>query len=396
MIDQYGAWLEASCSQNPKVEEKLGKCRSLYSQKLWHELTDLIEEQISDQEFVKFCPLVDLYNNFIQGFASKINPLKLALFAVAASKEMVDPYDGQAFLQGVLDSLVAQSTRQGASSIDEISTEACLYLEMQIAQYHLITGNVETCKKLMDKGHRTLDSLSEVNHTVAAAVHYVTMSYYKLKFDYGAFYRSSLKYLSYTAQDSLSPEYAEAVAVDVCLAALLGEDVYNFGELIVHPIIQSLRNSDSFCWLYELLESFHQGDIGQYDHLCSVHAKVLNAQPGLVAHERRLREKITVLCLLSYVSSLPAEKKSVPLAEIGSRTKLPDDGVEFLLMKALSLHLIEGIIDQVNGSVSISWVAPRVMTIPEIEEFQEKLDAWVNRVDEKACDLFSKSAGIVA
>jgi 26S proteasome regulatory subunit N9 len=30
------------------------------------------------------------------------------------------------------------------------------------------------------------------------------------------------------------------------------------------------------------------------------------------------------------------------------RTKLTIDGVEFLLMKALALHLIEGIIDQVR------------------------------------------------
>lgn len=51
--------------------------------------------------------------------------------------------------------------------------------------------------------------------------------------------------------------------------------------------------------------------------------------------------------------SLPAEQRTIPLAAIAQATKLGDDGVEFLLMKALSLHLIEGSIDQVAGTVQV-------------------------------------------
>lgn len=40
---------------------------------------------------------------------------------------------------------------------------------------------------------------------------------------------------------------------------------------------------------------------------------------------------------------------------IAERTKLSVDGVEFLLMKTLSLHLIEGIIDQVASTVQVGW-----------------------------------------
>ncbi len=38
---------------------------------------------------------------------------------------------------------------------------------------------------------------------------------------------------------------------------------------------------------------------------------------------------------------------------IAKQTKLTLDGVEFLLMKTLSLHLIEGIIDQVDNTVQV-------------------------------------------
>lgn len=70
----------------------------------------------------------------------------------------------------------------------------------------------------------------------------------------------------------------------------------------------------------------------------------LNAQPALVAHERRLREKITLMCLLELISSTPPEQRTLPLATVGQRTKLDGDGVEFLLMKVCR-----------EGAVSVCW-----------------------------------------
>lgn len=51
---------------------------------------------------------------------------------------------------------------------------------------------------------------------------------------------------------------------------------------------------------------------------------------------------------------LPAEERSISLADIGAHTQLDVDGVEFLLMKALSLNLIHGTIDQVDQRVQAS------------------------------------------
>jgi hypothetical protein len=58
---------------------------------------------------------------------------------------------------------------------------------------------------------------------------------------------------------------------------------------------------------------------------------------------------VTISCLINQISDLPPEHRRIPLATIAERTKLSIDGVEFLLMKALALHLIEGSIDQVSG-----------------------------------------------
>ena len=410
-------WLEEACRSNPALET----CRNLYRRKLWHELTIELEKVMNAKDHHHAGHSLSLFTNFIQGFADKINPLSLALFAVASIKSSsVDPLEGQEFLRNVAEGIAASQT-------STVAGEACLYLEMQIAQYYLISENFVECKKMMDKGSRQLDALTEVNSTVAAALYFVTMQYHKQKSDYAAFYRAAIKYLAYTPAESLSKEFAEAIAVDVSLAALyvrphtqvfthsltrslghhltpqrpnaptphrLGEDIYNFGELLVHPVVGLLKQSPSYAWLYEMLECFHQGDIDAYDGLCKANAQVLNSQPALVAHERKLREKITVLCLMAYVSSLPAEKKSVSLAAIGERTKLSIDAVEFLLMKALALHLIEGTIDQVGGTVSIFWIAPRVLTLPEIEDIKGKVDSWLDRVEKKSAELGVQSAGI--
>jgi 26S proteasome regulatory subunit N9 len=41
-----------------------------------------------------------------------------------------------------------------------------------------------------------------------------------------------------------------------------------------------------------MLDVFNTGDLHGYDALCAKYASVLNAQPALVEHERRLREKV--------------------------------------------------------------------------------------------------------
>lgn len=80
-------------------------------------------------------------------------------------------------------------------------------------------------------------------------------------------------------------------------------------------------------------QPFPAGDIHRYDELCTKYATMLNSQPALVTHERRLREKITILCLIELISTLPPDRRSIALGTIAERTKLPVDGVEFLLMK---------------------------------------------------------------
>ncbi len=60
------------------------------------------------------------------------------------------------------------------------------------------------------------------------------------------------------------------------VAALRCDTIYQFGELMDHPVMRSLRNSEH-SWLLQLLASFCDGDAAAFNH-------VLNTSGPQVEH----------------------------------------------------------------------------------------------------------------
>jgi 26S proteasome regulatory subunit N9 len=60
----------------------------------------------------------------------------------------------------------------------------------------------------------------------------------QVKKDYAEFYRSSMMYLAFISSDTPAYDFKLPLAVDIGLAALLGEGIYNFAQLLMHPIVQ--------------------------------------------------------------------------------------------------------------------------------------------------------------
>ena len=58
-------------------------------------------------------------------------------------------------------------------------------------------------------------------------------------------------------------------AFNLGLAALLAENVYNFGEVLQHPVLDALKNTREQ-WLIDLLQAFNIGDVEKYEALRSV------------------------------------------------------------------------------------------------------------------------------
>ena len=101
MADRYQAWVEGAAAERPHLAASLAELGELYHRKLWHQLSVKLEGYLDAPEFQEGGFLVSLYQNFVAGFAHKINLLKLAFFAVAVGKQMASPEVG-AWLGGRL------------------------------------------------------------------------------------------------------------------------------------------------------------------------------------------------------------------------------------------------------------------------------------------------------
>jgi 26S proteasome regulatory subunit N9 len=77
------------------------------------------------------------------------------------------------------------------------------------------------------------------------------------------------------------------------LAAVLGDGIYNFGELLMHPILGSL-NGTRDQWLVDLLFAFNRGDLEKFETL----KNLWTSQADLKAAEFKMRQKICLLCLM--------------------------------------------------------------------------------------------------
>lgn len=380
-------FLESQRESHPELAEWYTSLADLYQQKLWHQLTLKLEQFVTLAVVQAGDALIQLYNNFISDFETKINLLKLAHFAVIVSRQYTDKDSAINYLEGVIGKL---------RETNELRVEEpVLYVKMQVAALHLEAGNQKDCKKLLEEGKSTLDSMTDVDPTVHASFYWISSQYHKSRQEFAEFYKSALLYLAYTSVESLSESFKLDLAFDLSLAALLGDNIYNFGELLAHPIINSLIGS-KVEWVYHILQAFNAGNLVRYQELCQVHNAALSSQPALVQHERKLLEKINILCLMETIFSRPSEDRTIPLSVIAERTKLSISDVEHLLMKSLSVHLIEGIIDQVEGTVYVSWVQPRVLGIPQIKSLTARLDAWVDKVHTALLSVEAETPDLVA
>ncbi|CAH2046288.1 unnamed protein product [Thlaspi arvense] len=303
--------------------------------------------------------LIQFYNNFITDFETKINLLKLAHFAVVVSRQYPEKEAAVNYLEGPLRSL---------GSLNQI-----IYIETQKALFKLEQGDQKECKKILDDGKSSLDSMTDIDPSVYANFYWVSSQYHKFRQEF----LISTKVLCFILHTRLWRHSRTPLS-------WIWLSIYH-SQLYLEKTSTTLENcwpipfllGTNVEWLYHILQAFNHGDLVQYQELCRVHQAALIAQPALVENEK---ETINILCLIEIIFSRPAEDRTIPLSVIAERTKLSIEDVEHLLMKSLSVHLIEGIIDQVNGTVYVSWAQPRVLGIPQIKSLRDQLDNWVDKV----------------
>ncbi|THD19992.1 26S proteasome non-ATPase regulatory subunit [Fasciola hepatica] len=358
-------YLEEKVSKSGDLQTEWSELRDLYTRKLWHQLTLKLMACFKMANFKAQTDLVELNEAFLNDLKNKINPLSLAELCVHISEQIVatDPMKGIKFMEDIRDKYAHRSK------------EATVLCNTTIGMIYLTSMNdLVNTKKVIETTGAQLDQMGGVT-CVHSRFYQLSSRYYQVTGQHADYYKEALRFLGCVNLEDLSQSEQRAWAFSVGLAAILGEGVYNFGELLTHGVLESLRGSaDS--WLIDLLNAFNRGDLQQLEVL----KNHWSAQADLLSAESRMMDKVKLLCLCELIFRRPANKRTLTFAEISQATRVPLEQLEHFLMRALSLGLIKGRIDEVKHTVCITWLKPRVLDREQIGSMRARLIEWCNSV----------------
>uniref|UniRef100_A0AAQ4P732 26S proteasome non-ATPase regulatory subunit 13 n=1 Tax=Gasterosteus aculeatus aculeatus TaxID=481459 RepID=A0AAQ4P732_GASAC len=337
---------QQSNSTTPEMATEWHTLEELHNKRLWHQLTLRLTDFVKDPCFKTGDGLIQLYDNFISDFDHRINPLSLMEIILYVARQMKDPKDAITFLE---------KTREKVKSSDE----AVILCKTSIGRLKLEINDLPATKKLIEEVEEMLNNLPGVT-SVHGRFYDLSSKYYRIIGNHASYYKDALRYLGCVDIKDLPETEKQERAFTLGLAGLLGEGVYNFGELLMHPVLESLRNTDKQ-WLIDTLYAFNGGNVEKFQSFKSAWGQ----QPDLAAHEAKLMQKIQLLCVMEMTFTRPANHRQLTFTEISQSAKIPVNEVELLVMKALSVGLIKGNIDEVDQKVQMTWVQPRVLDLQQ-------------------------------
>merc|ERR1712159_724421 len=130
-----------------------------------------------------------------------------------------------------------------------------------------------------------------------------------------------------------------------------------------------------------MLTALNIGNITQYNALCEAEKVRISQYDIMLANETLLRQKLSIAALIELIFRRKADERLIPFADIAAGTGVPHDQVELLLIKALSLKLIRGTLDEVDQNVHITWAVPHALEMSQIEVMKDNLAAWRTKTE---------------
>ena len=75
------------------------------------------------------------------------------------------------------------------------------------------------------------------------------------------------------------------------------------------------------------------------------------------------------------------DERSIPFKKIAQVCQVDECDVELLVMKAMSLGLIRGTINEVEQRVNIDWAMPRYLNKNHLQIMNQKMKDWETKLD---------------
>lgn len=367
-----------------------------YERKLYHQLTLTLNEFYENPESKNNRLRIKIYDLFISQFSQKLNSIQVVDFLLASFEDNKEECLNK--LLELKGNFVKQlrNNYTNKSEIEETinNEESIIYTDLQIARYYLILNNLEKSETILEHLNPKFESTfeNEFSSKINSAFYLTKCQLYKINENYNLFYLNGLLYLSSIKNKSLSIEEQQMLCYDLCIAALLGDKIYNFGELLLHDILNCFKDSQ-YDWLYNLIHSLNSGNLKNFNKWLAIG---FQKSPFLKASEVFLKQKVIIMSLLELISMKSTTNKQLNFKEISEFTGTPVNDVEHLIIKCFSLNLIKGYINQIDEVLVVTWLQPRILNLDQVNVLYNHLCKWNGQVEELAKEVHKNGGSIWA
>jgi 26S proteasome regulatory subunit N9 len=356
--------LENAKAKHPDLVPILDKLIQYTNSKLYHQLTQTTIEYIQSPCFASGTELVDFFEQFLKPFEKKLDPVSW-VFILSIVARQKTPEDALA--------LIAPFEVEKANHRDVYFLWKCLKGEKLV-----VSKKFEEAKEMLEGLGKEIDEAYDVDHLVHSQFHKTYATLHKELTKPEKFYKSSLQYLAYTSIDKISEK--PRVAFEVCVAALIAEGEFDFGELVQQEVMKSLEGDAKYGWIMDLIKAFVEGKFDMYDGALAKNKAQIDGVPELKgAVGGVMTKKMQQLALMDFAFRRPKKQRRLTFKEIADHCRLDVLEVEALVMKTMAEHLIKGKLDQVDEDVTVSWVKPRILDKDRIAMMRERMDAWASQ-----------------
>eukprot|EP01083_Nonionella_stella_P187495 689132_1 len=363
----------------PQFQNHYELFEGLYIRKLYHQLTQALHDFIFNDDTFRDENMIQLYLNFILSFQTSLNTIELSRLIVRISKQFTNLEDALKFLDKIC--IDGKSKKQGGNGLFEVDSIAWMIIQCEIGHIYLIGNLVKQCKEVIDRITDIIENNKQyyTHHALYSQYYRISLQYYKVIGDPQKYLDSALKFLTHTKAKDLPKQEQLLFASDISLAALLSKKCYNFSVLLSHELIQILHKT-TYDWLYQIISIFNTGDLRRWKHYCVEHETLLKQHETIRNNLAFLEQKIRLMALIELVFQTPAHERLISFEVISNKCQLQMDEVELVLIRAFALKLMEGIIDEIDRTVLITYCIPRSLQKEQINDLKQKMEQWIAKI----------------
>ena len=374
--------LQNLMTKYPSHKEILDEIDSNLNQRLWHQLSDNLIKFASNEDVQKSTDLIELYNGLVIFTESSLNPMKFLHFVQLLLSNYKGKMDeGLSFVENIENKM-------------KFEGEEKLYVQILRGYCYLDLNKMYDLEDILNSIKDEFEKRSEIDPVIYIDFYRLSTYFYEKKENYDEFYHNAFQYLAY--QNQISETEKLNLCFKMCVASLIGEKMFNFAELIEKDFFKLMHGTE-YEWIYNLILSFNSAKVDQFLQMMKTYQSQISGNNILKDKTDFLEMKIRIAALLDLIFQKNKNERTILYKEIMQNRLVESKQIEYIVMKALSLGLIKGHIDQVEEKVVVNWIQPKYLDNDKINVLKVRFENWIDKankvlkeMEDYGGDLFKK------